>query len=308
MDRQARRIRMTECERIVKEKILPESFFEPEERNGFFVDANRKKTWAILIDLLVRFDRFCNDNHLNYFLIFGSLLGAVRHKGFIPWDDDVDIVMPRDDYNKFTSLAGKIDRPYCIQSYLNESDFFLSFAKFRNVNTTCISKPFSHRKFNQGIALDIFPLDNFENQSAQERFDRIKWLNMQNSTYMRMGNPYLDASSQERIKQHSGRAPLDVLQEIESLVTQFNNKETDKVGVNALTIYSFEKNTWLKRDFDSFDLMEFECCRFRVPCGFEDVLTTTYGDYMQFPPVEKRGGWHNNLIIDPDTPFSEYKI
>ena len=299
---------MTECERIVKNGILPESFFQPEVRNDFFVDANRKKTWAILIDLLVRYDRFCNDNHLDYFLIFGSLLGAVRHKGFIPWDDDVDIVMPRDDYNKFISLANEIENPYYIQSSANENDYFLSFAKFRNVNTTCISKPFSHRKFNQGIALDIFPLDNFEAQDAQDRFERIKWLNMQNSTYMRMGNPHLDNLSLERIKTHSGRDPLGVLHEVEKLATQFNDRETEKVGVNALTIYSVEKNTWLKSDFDAFDLMEFECCRFRVPRGFDDILVTTYGDYMQFPPIEKRGGWHSNLVIDADTPFSEYKI
>lgn len=297
---------MTECERIINEGILPESFFLPETKNDFLIDVNRKKIWAILIDLLVRFDKFCNENHLNYFLIFGSLLGAVRHKGFIPWDDDVDIAMPREDYNKFISLANKINQPYFIQSHLNEKDFFLSFAKFRNINTTCISKPFAHQKFNQGIALDIFPLDNFEENGAQERFERIKWLNMENSTYMRMGNPHLDVTSLERIKTHSGMSPQNVLQEIECISTQFNNKDTPKVGINTLTIYSVEKNTWLKQDFNSFILMDFECYQFRVPCGFRNILTATYGDYMQLPPIEKRGDWHSNLLINPDISFSEY--
>ena len=299
---------MTECERIVKEGILPESFFEPETRNDFFVDENRKKIWAILIDLLVRFDRFCNDNQLNYFLIFGSLLGAIRHKGFIPWDDDIDITMPREDYQKFIALADKIEKPYIIQSPRTEKDFFLSFAKFRNVNTTCISKPFAHRLFNQGLALDIFPLDHFEDQGAQERYDRIKWLNLENSAYMRRGNPHLDEASLERFKNHSGMDPHQVLQEIENLAMQFNSKETEKVGINTLTIYSVEKNTWQKEDFDAYEMADFECYRFRVPQGYKNILVKTYGDYHQFPPVEKRGTWHSNLIINPDVPFCESRV
>lgn len=298
---------MTECDRIIQNKILPKSFFEPETRNEFFVDRDRKKVWAILIDLLVRLDKFCSDFHLNYYLIFGSLLGAVRHKGFIPWDDDIDIVMPRNDYQKFITLSDKIEKPYIIQSSLNEKDFFLSFAKFRNINTTCISKPFSHRKFNQGLAIDVFPMDNFEDDGAQARYERIKWLNLENSTYMRMGNPHLDQDSKNRINNYSGIEPKLALQEIDNIARESNSRETEKVGINTLTIYSYEKNTWSKKDFETYEMMDFENYKFRVPCGYKNILINTYGDYMKFPPLEKRGSWHNNLIINPDIPFSKYK-
>lgn len=91
---------MTECERIIKDGILPKSFFLPETICDFHVDEKRKKMWAIGIDMLVKFDEVCRKHELRYSLAFGSLLGVVRHKGFIPWDDDIDVVMPREDYEK----------------------------------------------------------------------------------------------------------------------------------------------------------------------------------------------------------------
>ena len=95
---------MTECERIIKEGILPESFFKPETICDFYVDEGRKKLWAILIDLLVQFDRVCRNHNLKYWVSFGGLLGIVRHNGFIPWDDDLDVCMPRADYEILMSL------------------------------------------------------------------------------------------------------------------------------------------------------------------------------------------------------------
>lgn len=86
---------MTECERIIKEGILPESFFEPETICDFYVDETRKKIWAVLLDLLIKFDKVCKKHGLKYYLAYGSLIGAVRHQGFIPWDDDIDICMNR---------------------------------------------------------------------------------------------------------------------------------------------------------------------------------------------------------------------
>lgn len=96
---------MTECERIIKEGILPASFFEEETICDFLVTKERKKIWAVLLDMLIQVDRICRKHNLKYFMAFGSLLGVVRHNGFIPWDDDIDICMPRDDYEKFIVIA-----------------------------------------------------------------------------------------------------------------------------------------------------------------------------------------------------------
>ncbi len=92
---------MTECERIIEQGILPKSFFEQEERCDFLVTEKRKKIWAVLLDLLIKFDFVCKKYSLTYFLADGTLLGAARHQGFIPWDDDIDVSMPREDYEKF---------------------------------------------------------------------------------------------------------------------------------------------------------------------------------------------------------------
>ena len=96
---------MTEKERIIKEGRIPEIFFEEEVRCDFLVTQDRKKLWAVLLDMLLKIDDVCKKYHLTYFLEAGTLLGAIRHKGMIPWDDDIDIFMPRKDYNKFILLS-----------------------------------------------------------------------------------------------------------------------------------------------------------------------------------------------------------
>ena len=84
---------MTECERLKKQGKFPVDFFLEEIRDDFFVDENRKKIWAICLDMLMQLDNVCTKHNLRYFLSYGSLLGAIRHNGFIPWDDDLDVVM-----------------------------------------------------------------------------------------------------------------------------------------------------------------------------------------------------------------------
>lgn len=103
---------MKEIERIIEKGLFKGDFFTEEYKCGFKVDVLRKKVWAIEIDLLLEFDRVCKMHGLRYFLAFGSLLGAIRHQGFIPWDDDMDVVMPRDDYQKLWMYADDFKEPY----------------------------------------------------------------------------------------------------------------------------------------------------------------------------------------------------
>ena len=99
---------MTEIERILKKGVIKEDFLKEEIRNEFLVTTERKKIWVVLLDLMMVFDDVCKKHNLTYFLEAGSLLGAIRHKGFIPWDDDVDVLMPRKDYQKFLRSTQKI--------------------------------------------------------------------------------------------------------------------------------------------------------------------------------------------------------
>ena len=109
---------MTECERIIKEGILPESFFNEEIICNFKVTKERKKLFAVLLGILLKIDYVCKKHGIKYFIYGGTLIGALRHGGFIPWDDDLDIAMLRDDYDKFmkTSLNIRIFCKHHIQT------------------------------------------------------------------------------------------------------------------------------------------------------------------------------------------------
>ena len=142
---------------------LPDSFFHEEVRNGHLVTAKVKELWAVQIDLLCEFDRVCKKYDLKYILDFGTLLGAVRHKGFIPWDDDLDVSMLREDYDKLMEIGPtEFKHPYFLQNHETEPGYDCSVVKLRRTDTTFImSENTKHRtKYNQGIFIDIFVFDN----------------------------------------------------------------------------------------------------------------------------------------------------
>ena len=153
---------MTECERIIKEGGYNDNFLNEEVRDGYLVSKNMKKVWLIELDLLSQFIKLCNKYNLRYWVGFGTLLGAVRHKGFIPWDDDMDVWMPREDYDNLLKYGNSDLRdPYFLQTTLNDDDYYCSFARLRNSNTTGILV--SHRnRCNNGIYMDIYPLDGLD--------------------------------------------------------------------------------------------------------------------------------------------------
>lgn len=296
---------MTEVERIVKEGVLPNSFFKPETICDFYVDENRKKIWAILIDLLAQFDKVCRKHGLKYYMAFGSLIGIIRHNGFIPWDDDIDVCMPRKDYDKLMSLSEEFNHPYFLQIPGKDHEYYFSFAKLRNSNTSGISKAFRYEHFNQGLMLDIFPLDNYCEENGPSNFEKIKALIDELSTNMRRNNKYPTKSDIERMAKYPERDSAVVFNEMDQIARSSNCIETDKMILAVSVISPYYKLTLDKQDIAEYKYVDFYGLQVPIPVGYDHILRTTYGDYMQFPPVEKRGTWHDSAIFDPDVPYLE---
>lgn len=296
---------MTECERILEKGVVSEDFFQEEIICDFLVTKERKKLFAVLLDMLFEFDRICKKYHLRYYPEGGTLLGAIRHNGFIPWDDDIDIEMPREDYNIFVSLAHEFKEPYFLQTPYTDPGYYYCPARIRNTNTTALVEMFAYQKFNNGIWLSIFPMDNWQ-KDAEDEFNKIKALIVENSTYMRISNPNLDKKNKERVKNYSGRDPLETYREIERLATQFNGKSTELVTIAVSAMAPYSKKLQYASDFSTTLLVDFENFKMPVPVGYDRILKTVFGNYLELPPVKERGLHHDGTLYDADKPYTYY--
>ena len=299
---------MTEIERILKKGIIKEDFLREEIRNDFLVSTERKKLWAVMLDMTLEFDAVCKRHGLKYFLWSGSMLGAVRHNGIIPWDDDIDVIMPRKDYEIFLTLGDEFEYPYFFQTPYTDPECFYSFAKIRNSRTTGIIDLFRYQKFNHGIWISILPLDNWKLEGGAEKYERIKSLLLDCSTFMRMKNPDLSEQNLKRVDSFKKRGvdPLKAYEEIFRLTGEYKDSTCDYVAHDSCTIFPYSHAVYPAEDFKEQIFVSVEGFMLPIPNGFDRVLRIMYGDYMKFPPVEERGVWHAGTTFDPDIPYKDY--
>ena len=270
-------------------EILGEDFFKEEVRCDYLVSAEMKRIWAVLIDMYLAFAEVCDKYGLKYYVIWGSLLGAIRHNGFIPWDDDFDVAMPRDDYNRFLKLAEKdFNYPLFLQTPYTDPGYYVSWAKLRNSTTTAISKKTSHRRFNQGLYLDIFPLDDCDKESVVVEKNEIYKLVKKLGVAMRHGNPFLDERQLRDEITYWTDKPLQDFEEMERIASSHSTQEDYIV---ARTV---------KHKFENIEVV--------IPELYDEYLKIQYGDYMSYPPVELRGEAHSDITFNPDKPYTEYLI
>ena len=152
---------------MIKQYISMES----EEICGYFVTEQQKKIWNIEINILVEFMRVCNKNNLKFFVAHGTLLGAVRHKGFIPWDDDIDVNMPRKDFDKLVKISKKeFEQPFFFQVVSNDKNSFSGTGKLRISSATGMDFQDIGINTNNGLFIDVFPMDGIiENEKKRKK-------------------------------------------------------------------------------------------------------------------------------------------
>lgn len=281
---------------------------------GYYVSAKQKRANAVYLDLLTEFGQLCRKNGLTWWLFFGGLIGAVRHGGFIPWDDDIDILMPRADFDRLRNMTNGefgAKEPYFLQNIRTEPACVNAIIRFRRSNTADIRpenladiRRHSNRiRYNQGMSLAIFPLDSVPRSELICRFQKA-------SVYLLWGIFYrANHPNEKRPLQHllcrlayaviGGGTIMKLTHRLYHLPC--------KMRPDELQCYDglyYGRNRWPKHDFDETVMLTFEHLELPAPIGYDDILTRTYGDYMQFPPEDKRVAPHDS-VMDPDRPYPE---
>ena len=180
-----------------------ENYFQGEYRNGFYVSGMMKRNWAAQLEVLEEIKKVCRKHDIKYFADFGTLLGAVRHKGFIPWDDDMDISMLREDYQRFLAVAQKeLPKEYLVRSIHTEDEY--DDLLIRVNNSTAISYGIEYLQKYHGcpfiVGMDIFPIDYVPNDLEEKEFQRT----MINSVLSITSHLKSSTTTQEEIKETLG--------------------------------------------------------------------------------------------------------
>lgn len=260
------------------------------------------------LDMLIEFDRVCCENNINYVLFGGSLLGAVRHKGYIPWDDDADIGMLREDYNAFKKVAHQMNSSICyFQDHDTDSEYRWGYGKLRRTNTLYVRVGQEHLKCKTGIFVDVFPMDDVPKsiigQIIQDRrvycLRKILWSEVAKEQNTGIKKIWFTILS---------KIPVDgVFDRLNKIAKKSKNTSPNRVRCMAFpatgTLYKknplSERYSMPKSWFLDRSKYEFEGINLYSSRDYDTVLSYIYGDYMKLPPEDKRG---------QHSPFSKIKF
>lgn len=258
-----------------------------------------------LVETFAAFDRFCKVNGIKYYAAYGTLLGAVRHKGLIPWDDDVDVYMLRKDYDKFCSLKGKVMDHYDVMDISDDGYWLLSLAKFVDMNTTLWE--FKHLPLILGVYIDVFPLDECNKEQVmtfKNRYDKYSLLVTQSMMRYSVGDilcsffklrlrSFLSQLSCVFYKKYRGsyykRKYLDCVEDIKKSEGDFLVSYDGPYGIGEVLD---------KASFSESVMLPFEGISIEAPIGYEQCLKSIYGDYMELPPEDKRVSHHSHYYLN----------
>lgn len=259
-----------------------------------------------ILDIFKVFLSVCEKLDLKYYMFAGTAIGTLREEGFIPWDDDLDVAMPRDDYEIFIKEAQKyLPQNIFLQTYKTEKNFPRNFAKLRDSNTTFIESGMKDLKINHGVFLDIFPLDTYPELKELPKIFRIKEKFYKYATLCA-----LDDKTSYKIRLRNKvfrffgfhKRTDKSLQKFEKFVFELKGKPkyyTNSLFINKETLFDIE---WFADGVSA----TFEGLQVIVPAEYDKYLTNKYDNWRERPPLEQQKSHHLTTIIDLDKPYTEY--
>lgn len=263
-----------------------------------------KAIWAAQLRLLARFDGVCRRYGLTYFAGGGTLLGAVRHGGYIPWDDDIDLFMLREDYDRLLMLEGAFSAPFFLQTAYNDVGYSRGHAQLRLDGTAAILEGERGRyRFHQGIFIDIFPLDSVPDDPTEQAAQRrrlARWNRWLAATVRYPGSPHRTAL---KTAVHWLLSPIPYRWLCRGMERECKRyKSTSRV---ALLSFDPQSDRWVmpRAAFSGAVEMPFEQTRVPVPVGFDAILTAAYGDW-RIPRREP--SYHRGILFDLYKDWKEY--
>ena len=282
---------------------------EEETICDYVVTKQMKEVWQCQLDMVEEVDKICKKYNIKYFLAGGTLIGAVRHKGYIPWDDDIDIVMMRKEYNEFLKIAEKeLDNKYFVQYYKTEKKYGRGHTQIRNSNTTAIISGDKYNKFNKGIFIDIFPLDNIpDNEEECEKFiKKVKKKKKFLDNYYNLDSTSLIKKIIKRVLHYTIYTFVDynkMIEKYEKFVTRYKDETTKRVA--TISFYT-ELPKYPKEWFGEGIYMDFEYMKLSCPVEYDNVLRAQYNDYMKIPE-NKNGSMHGEVFFDTKNCYKKYE-
>lgn len=252
---------------------------------------------SIQLEILESVHNYCQENSITYTLWAGTLLGAIRHKGYIPWDDDIDIAMPRPDFEKF--IHGYKNESFFANDITKDSKFLFTFGKVYDTNTILVEN--KHFKTTIGINIDIFPLDGLPSSKALRLLHSNKVMLLKHFIGLKQMKFRKGRSIIKNFLLFISKIMLYPIsykklnQNMVRLIKKYKYEESDIVANLAWGIgekESIPKNILKERMFFSF-----EGKKFYVPKNYDVVLSRRYGDYMTLPPESKRNSHHNFKVF-----------
>lgn len=287
---------------------LPDGFLDEEIRCDYKISSEMKKVWAVQLDMLKELERVCEKYGLTYFADSGTLIGAIRDKGYIPWDDDIDLVMMRTDYEKLVEVAPKeFKYPYFFQNTYSDEMYIRAHSQLRNSETTGFIKQDKDKPFNKGIFIDVFPLDYLPDNEFKRKYFlfgiKLRWKILLLSTSTQnlrtikakivgyMMKPFVYAIGYKKL-----------FRRYERYCSRYNSDKCKELSYVAYSLGK-EKHIWKKEWFEGRKKVPFEFTDVYIPIGYDERLKKEYGNYMTHSHAPSS---HGECILNADVPYRKF--